>query len=465
MSLDQSIVFYTSNCPEGGEPPNYSLASWECPKGGYPRNTIIAGPYIQKISSDAVTIRIEGKFKQQPFLTLYNRYGVSMHRFNLLKYQSIADSKVGLFEAEIKNLKENTNYYYKVRHKFRGSKNYSFRTLYKNEHSFAFISMSDAQRGKEITTLAIRNSVMKYAIENYHEEDSYPLSFMLFTGDLVQNGNHYQGWNEEFFYPLEPILSKIAVYPAIGNHEYNSQSYYNYFGDNKNLNHPWYLFDYQNTRFITLNSDHAKDEETQLSWLEKALSEFEVKPSLDFLIVQAHHPAESELAVEETTTFSKKAFNILKDYSVRTNKHIIFLTGHVHGYSRGHEQHSNLTTINNAAIGANLVKWGRFKNKDMANILISKSEFGWGIFQIEVGKNPALHFKRYSFGNSAEPKDQGVVDMISLNKNNSPPISPTLTRSFLQNGDEIIKGSPFEDTTNDKHLSTEWEIGIGQDMR
>jgi len=105
------------------------------------------------------------------------------------------------------------------------------------------------------------------------------------TGDLVEDGLVYENW---FIFNIitEYMRENTAFYPVAGNHERESQYYY----DNFDLpnNEKWYSVIYENSLFILLNSNLALDDNSeQYAWLRNELSN---ASGYDYRIVIFHHP-------------------------------------------------------------------------------------------------------------------------------------------------------------------------------
>jgi len=146
------------------------------------------------------------------------------------------------------------------------------------------------------------------------------------TGDLVEDGLVPAEW-DTFNAIVSPLLEQSPLFPAIGNHERNSELYF----DNFELpnNEEWYSVEQEGIHFIVLNSCSGigKDSE-QFQWLERDLAEAGGKE--DFIVVVLHHPPystgphdEDEKGLRETVVpmFEKWGVSVV-------------FSGHDHTYER-----------------------------------------------------------------------------------------------------------------------------------
>ena len=111
------------------------------------------------------------------------------------------------------------------------------------------------------------------------------------TGDLVDNADSAALW-PIFFDAERELLRKAAYFPALGNHEHNSKTYYE-FMDAK----AYYSFNWGGAHFTIVNSDienvsaSAAERDAfwqeQTRWLEADLRDAQ---KANFRFVFAHHP-------------------------------------------------------------------------------------------------------------------------------------------------------------------------------
>ena len=116
--------------------------------------------------------------------------------------------------------------------------------------------------------------------------------FVLHSGDLVENGKDSALW-ANFFDIERDLLRQTAFFPSLGNHERNSQEFYDFFQTRL----PYYSFNWGNAHFAVINSDIgnvstskiARDAfwAQQTKWLEEDLA---ANQKADYRFVLAHHP-------------------------------------------------------------------------------------------------------------------------------------------------------------------------------
>jgi len=146
------------------------------------------------------------------------------------------------------------------------------------------------------------------------------------VGDLVADGRVKAQW-DVFFEISEPLLKIAEFYPVLGNHERNSQLYF----DNFELpnNERWYSVDKYNIHFIILDSNvDSSIGSEQYNWLEADLKNRD--KNVTFTAVVLHHPPYS-------TGHHKKDEKGLRETVVplfeKYNVDIVF-AGHDHDYER-----------------------------------------------------------------------------------------------------------------------------------
>lgn len=145
------------------------------------------------------------------------------------------------------------------------------------------------------------------------------------TGDFVEDGSSATQW--EIFNEITFELRKnTKFYPALGNHEGNSDLYY----DNFDLpnNEQWYSQDYNGIHFVVLdsNADTSTTSE-QYEWL---ASDLEEKASQkEFIVATFHHPPFTVGKHSEASALQATIVPLFEEHGVD-----IVFNGHDHNYQR-----------------------------------------------------------------------------------------------------------------------------------
>ena len=197
--------------------------------------------------------------------------------------KTIATTEAATYQhVRISGLESNTSYAYRVNPSGRDESfdNRTSRTM-PISGPFTFIVISDPQKGRNYE----EKERFKYVADAIEKDPD--ILFILIGGDY--NGHDSDGLWDQFFQVADGMLSKSAIFPTIGNHEYHNSSG----GDNPPTaaNHyHWafdmplnYSFDCSGIRFIVLNTPdpnnaNGDDPHTSLdlansqeSWLKEQL--------------------------------------------------------------------------------------------------------------------------------------------------------------------------------------------------
>ncbi|MDP2895739.1 MAG: metallophosphoesterase, partial [bacterium] len=100
--------------------------------------------------------------------------------------------------------------------------------------------------------------------------NEYP-AFVLHVGDLVYTGGDPLQWIPHFFRPAGSLLSRISVFPCIGNHDWDPNGLgvakYTALFKLPSANERWYSFPYGNSYFIVLDTYSPYSSGAQYDWL------------------------------------------------------------------------------------------------------------------------------------------------------------------------------------------------------
>ncbi len=160
--------------------------------------------------------------------------------------------KTGLYpgyshcEATLSQLLPDSEYIYRIGWEGAWSKPASFTTAACTD-KFTFLYLGDVQKGYEDWGGMLKSIVT----------ENPDLRFALLGGDLVNDGNSSDEW-EQFFAAASPIFKQIPLLPAPGNHD-DTPLFWNFFALPENgpegFKEEFYSFDYGNCHIAVLNSN------------------------------------------------------------------------------------------------------------------------------------------------------------------------------------------------------------------
>lgn len=186
-----------------------------------------------------------------------------------------------MHELFLNELKPETNYFWQVtsitdKGDTLRTPVYSFKTAVQDSSAYMFALIGDTQR----------NGRTPWAWGKVAEQvwEDRP-NFVVLAGDLVDQGFKKTDWTEHFFPYGQPLMSRVPIYPVLGNHEQDAPYYYQYIVAPKP--EYYYTFTYGNAQFFMLDSnrDLAEGSE-QYEWLEWELA----KSTATWKIAVHHHP-------------------------------------------------------------------------------------------------------------------------------------------------------------------------------
>ncbi|MCC6492388.1 MAG: metallophosphoesterase [Pirellulales bacterium] len=282
--------------------------------------TFVVPPYLQFVTTDGITVMCETSRPAKVTV----RYGA----FGEEPVALAAEKDDQIHEIRLKDLKAQTPHHYQVeatddRGRTSRSPLLTLQTANHADTPFAFGILSDTQENPHVCKVLSDMLWMQRP------------NFVIIPGDLVDSGPNKRQWVEEFFPGMQPLASRVAFFPVLGNHEQNTAHYYNYMS----LPEPeyYYAFRYGNAQFFMLDSNKRVDPDSeQYKWLESQLTE----STATWKFVSYHHPAYSsdeddygDMWKGESSTHGDLRLRPLVTLYDRYGVDIVW-NGHIHSYER-----------------------------------------------------------------------------------------------------------------------------------
>ncbi len=236
-----------------------------------------------------------------------------------------------IHEIQLTGLKVGTQYFYRTISTYEGgqgrqqieSEVRTFQTDSTPDAAFAFAIISDTQGNPDVA-----GALASMAWEHRP-------NFLLLPGDLVSTGGVKSQWVNEFFFSMEPLISRVPFFPVLGNHEQNAMNYYNY----ASLPEPEYFYTFQrgNAQFFMIDTNKRCDPGSeQYQWLEKTLAASKAQ----WKFICHHHPPyssdENDYGDLWTQNKSRRGDLNARNLSALYDQYGVDIvwTGHIHSYER-----------------------------------------------------------------------------------------------------------------------------------
>ena len=206
-----------------------------------------------------------------------------------------------------------------------------------------FVSVADTGTGAK-GQYAVAN-----AMTRYHKQR--PFNLVVLAGDNIYNNGEIEKIKAVFEQPYQSLLQqKVKFHACLGNHDIRTDN-----GDPQ-VRYPhfnmqgqrYYTFRRDLVQFFALDTNHNADWQTQLPWLETALS----KSNAPWKVVFGHNPLYSSGHYGVNQDLISKLTPLFKKYGVQ-----VYINGHEHSYER--TQPINGTTYLVCGAGAGVRPVGR----------------------------------------------------------------------------------------------------------
>lgn len=270
-------------------------------------------PYIQNTTDTSTTISFKTKNSSKD--SVY--YSTDQRVYLMTKDNDITDHHF----ITLKNLKKGTEYYYKILidNSEIKDEDYFFHTDDPEDSKISFIVFGD---------IGAEDGIQRYtadAISNLKEKPD----LILISGDIVYPDGLSRDYDNNLFRYFKKIFPNTPVFPALGNHDWNSDPKLNFEKEwFLPSNEHYYSFDYGNSHFIVLDSYDGKnlfDEKNQIEWL---INDLRSNKNKKWKFVIMHHNGLT-CTYKEAYESLTKLYPILEEYKID-----IVFTGNAHTYER-----------------------------------------------------------------------------------------------------------------------------------
>lgn len=279
----------------------------------------VVRPFLQFVTQDGATIVFE---TSRPCAGLVE-YGESVIYTG--KLESSADGTI--HKARIGGLRSETGYFYRVRIKGDDgvevlSDPLTFQTSIKPGTPLAFAVIGDTQKNKPVIE---KLQAFAFTLRPH---------IQIHLGDVVDKGPDREEWTSELLEASYPLMSRVCLYPSIGNHEDNHSNYYRYFA----LPDPQYYYTYTvgDAQFYSIDTNKSvAPGSEQYEWLDRELG----KSTAKWKFVYHHHPVYSSDEDDYGDTYKGPSTHgdlKLRPLAALFEKHHVDIdfNGHIHSYER-----------------------------------------------------------------------------------------------------------------------------------
>lgn len=426
-------------------------------------------PYLQLATSDGVTVRWEtdGPAGTEVEWGLTSALGTTVPGSSWA-----SDGGTTLHRVELTGLVPGTLVHYVARSDGWSSDPTSFVVPEASPERVRLVAMSDMQRSNADPNVfrdLVADGVLPFVDATFGQSLPEAIQGVLVPGDLVDDGWDYGSWADEYFTPAAPLLSRVPSYPVPGNHESDTDYFFDYFDLPTNgtagYEEHWWTHDVGRVRVVGLDSNGPYLVDAQLDWLDEVLSVACSDADVDFLVAQLHHPFKSELWLPGENLWTGAVVGRLEEWTTSCGKPSVHLFGHTHGYSRGQSRDHAHLWVNVATAGGAIDYWGEHPQQDYAEFSVSQDDWGFVVLEAESGDDPSLRVRRVSIGNRDGARDNEVRDDIEVRIGGAAPARP---EALSPAGDDrpppqevVLVGSTFDDPEGVGHGASHWQLVEG----
>lgn len=282
--------------------------------------TFVVRPYLQYGTKHSMTVMCQ---TSEPGTTIVH-YGPNAD----CDLQASSDAASEIQEVTIEDLEPETQYFYCVESRSDHGESIksgvsTFATAVNEDTPFAFAVLSDTQWNAVVAS--------RVAAHAWAQRPS----FLLHAGDLVDTGVDNSHWTQHFFPSMHELISRVPMFPVLGNHEQDARNYYQYMS----LPDPeyYYAFRYGCAEFFMIDTNrNVGPDSEQYAWLQEKLAESDAK----WKVVCHHHPPyssdENDFGDLWKTNESTRGHVRIRPLTELYDRHDVDIVwnGHIHSYER-----------------------------------------------------------------------------------------------------------------------------------
>jgi hypothetical protein len=253
----------------------------------------VSGPWLQNVTPSGISVVWEAD--QQESFTPTVAYGLTEScELGTVNAAHASVNGYHVYSATLSGLSGNTVYYYRVTSGASQSDTATFKSApAQGSSGFRFYDIGDIQGGvSECTAI---NEMICADMSEYPEHHQ---TFILDTGDTVDNGGTYSDW-VEFWDITHPMFAYLPVYVSVGNHEDRNSSaseafirgYFDFpYAASGSTDEKWYSFDYGNVHCaaMAIFDDGGFASGAQKTWIQADLAAASADPQTDWIFALMH---------------------------------------------------------------------------------------------------------------------------------------------------------------------------------
>ncbi len=278
---------------------------------------LVRHPYLQQMTATSVQVLVATSGGPAPELIVTRPDGTYVAVLQTTEADSPPNTASPLWIATIEALTPSTTYCYEVGGLTRRT---GFKTAPArgSDDSVRFVAFGDSGTGGD-EQRAVRDAMMQVRFDLF-----------LHTGDVAYNDGSPSQLEASFFDVYRELIAKVAGYPVLGNHDYETEAgapYLHAFSLPDNGapagEERWYSFEWGSIHFVALDTQRVGPE--QIQWLDADLS----ANDLPWKIAYFHKPPYSHGRHGGNDRVQAAFVPIFEKYGVQ-----LVLSGHEHNYER-----------------------------------------------------------------------------------------------------------------------------------